>query len=102
MSDVARAEASGKIILIGEHVVVYGATAIAAGIERGATASASRRSEKEQSTLELGDACVSSGDPCSELARALAALLDAAPLGAPVRVTAASELPPGGGLGSSA
>lgn len=104
MSAVGRA--SGKVILLGEHVVVYGAPALAAGIDRGARAEASALGAGETSRLALGgDALVADAASSDDRARAFAALLGsiegAAALG-PVAVDAASELPAGGGLGSSA
>lgn len=99
----AHGEACGKVILLGEHMVVFGAPALAAGIERGARASATRLPDGGRSSLHLGardiDADATSED---DLARAFAALLaERDPIGA-IYVDAESELPPGGGLGSSA
>jgi mevalonate kinase len=91
------ARANGKIILLGEHAVVHGVPAIAAGIERGVEATAS---PAESSTLRIGERHAAAGDD-SELGRAFAALL--ASLGAQnLRVDANLELPPGSGLGASA
>jgi mevalonate kinase len=90
--------AAGKVILLGEHAVVYGVPGIAAGIEKGARARAELSPPGARSTLRLGDQDVRDGD-ASDLARAFAALAGA---GRPVRVVAEAELPPGGGLGCSA
>src|SRR4051812_3893126 len=89
--------ANGKVILLGEHAVVYGVPAIAAGIERGVDAQASFA---PSASLRIGERSATPGDG-SELGRAFAALL--ASLGSPDCAVAASlELPPGSGLGASA
>jgi mevalonate kinase len=87
----------GKVILLGEHAVVHGVPAIAAGIDRGADAEVDRATDTE---LSIGEVRVIPGDG-SELGRALSALL--AELGAgSVSVRATTCLPVGCGLGSSA
>ncbi|NUO54786.1 MAG: mevalonate kinase [Polyangiaceae bacterium] len=101
--------AAGKVILLGEHAVVYGVPGIAAGIERGARAQAEVRQVEDgvppssaASTLTLGGQTYRPGDG-SDLGRAFAALLDDQPAIATLMdVTAEAELPPGGGLGCSA
>jgi mevalonate kinase len=93
--------ASGKVILLGEHAVVYGAPALAAGIERGARAEAELLPAGEASRLRLGGEVftVTSAD---DRGRAFAALLAEGDPLPPLAVTAESDLPPGAGLGSSA
>jgi len=96
--------ASGKVILVGEHAVVYGVPAIAVGIERGARARAVF--EGEASELRL---TVPGGEPVratvgrdEPVARAFAALLLSCGVRRPVRVEAHADLPAGAGLGCSA
>jgi mevalonate kinase len=99
----AHGSASGKIILLGEHAVVHGAPALASGIHLGVRAEAEQLEPDAQSRLLLGGATVVADAASNDkLARAFAALLAEGTPAPAVEVRAESELPPGGGLGSSA
>jgi mevalonate kinase len=100
-------DACGKVILLGEHAVVYGVPAIAVGITRGARARATTLAEGPSRLRVSGwDLTVTEEAPASDLARAFAALLAAARMAEPclphVSVEIEAQLPPGGGLGCSA
>jgi mevalonate kinase len=94
----ARGRAAGKVILLGEHVVVYGRPAIAAGLALGIDVEVTRADgplRVASDRAELAD------DPRpAALAAEAAAAFGLAPDGLAVRIR--SELTPGVGLGSSA
>lgn len=95
------ARSSAKAILLGEHAVVYGIPAIAAGLDRGATAIASVASVASVATIALGTHSSAAASDDTELGRAFSALLEA--LGAPpCAVEVTLEVPAGVGLGASA
>jgi len=112
--------ASGKVILLGEHAVVYGVPAIVVGIDRGATAHACAigpDSAKGPSELVVSAGTTASRHPgpadgqmtvrvtaneTSDLARAFSALLGACGVSSPVHVEAMTDLPAAAGLGCSA
>jgi mevalonate kinase len=95
--------AFGKLILSGEHAVVYGVPAIAVGIDRGARTVA-RTSSVNRLRIDAWKVDVTeNGD--GDLARAFTALLASARSRgeiSTVAIDASTELPAGGGLGCSA
>jgi mevalonate kinase len=97
---------SGKVILLGEHAVVHGVPALAAGLSKGSRAHTSH-AQDEVTKLEVApwNVCVSRHDELP-LARAFDALLKARREGSEEAsdrsVSAAMEIPGSAGLGSSA
>jgi mevalonate kinase len=99
----SKGEACGKVILLGEHAVVYGIPALAVGIDRGARARATPMDAGPSRMHVVGwDIVVRENDDAHDLGRAFRALLDAGAPSAPRWVEVETDLPPGGGLGCSA
>jgi mevalonate kinase len=95
---LASGRAFGKAILLGEHAVVYGAPAIAVGLERGVNARAELGGSRR---LRVGDRVAVANDG-SELGEAFGAVLAAIAAPLDVDVEADLEFPAGSGLGASA
>ncbi|MBN2804678.1 MAG: mevalonate kinase [Deltaproteobacteria bacterium] len=101
-SIAGRGEAGSKLILFGEHAVVHGTSAIAAGLEKGISATATFCDEP--SSIYIKEWNISgnvSGN--STLDIALKKLLNSLFVkDKNIKIIASSHIPPGGGLGSSA
>ncbi len=91
----------GKVILLGEHSVVYGKPALAAGLGIGARATAESADGHHELHCMPWDQRVAPGDD-EPLARAFEALLAHFGERPPVRVRCEVALPGGAGLGCSA
>jgi mevalonate kinase len=93
----------GKIILLGEHAVVYGYPALAAALDRGVTIDAVPTT-KGGLRLVIPEWNVTvKADDDSSVARCLCAVADALSLGRPqLSLVGDAQIPHGAGLGSSA
>lgn len=93
----------GKIILLGEHAVVYGYPALAAALDRGVTIDAVPTT-KGGMRLNIPAWNVSvRADDDTQIARCMCAIADALGLGKPeLSLVGDAQIPHGAGLGSSA
>lgn len=92
----------GKVILLGEHAVVHGYPAIAVGIERGVTASATPAERDLLRLTPWGLSIEPDANGDEPLERAFAAALTQYSGRPPLEVMARVDLPAGAGLGCSA
>ena len=94
----------GKIILLGEHAVVYGYPALAAALDRGVTIGAVPTPAGGSLRIDIPawSLKVTATDD-HPVARSLLAIVDELGLGRPaVSLVGDAQIPPGAGLGSSA
>ncbi|MBA2665180.1 MAG: mevalonate kinase [Bradymonadaceae bacterium] len=109
MSSPATGQGFGKLILFGEHAVVYGQMAVVAGLDRGAQALVQAGPSGQPSRLRLFDSCGveaphhSQNPNDTRLGKAFEAMLALFELdAASLEVCLTINLPAGAGLGSSA
>ena len=94
----------GKIILLGEHAVVYGFPALAAALDRGVTVDAIPTPAGGSLRIDIPAWNLkATGTDDHPVARSLLAIADALGVGRPpVTLVGDAQIPPGAGLGSSA
>ena len=97
------ASAPGKVILFGEHAVVYGKPAVAVAINRRTTVTLEDSGEMRIDIPSLGISFTGeSGTPAGGILDYIMRALELYHDGSPLRVRVDMEVPAGSGLGSSA
>ncbi len=101
---MVKASAPGKLILFGEHIVVYGEPAIATAIDKRAYATATELEERKIVVISNGETIESdlAGKTDSPVVRAAQVALQKTNATKGVQVEVNSEIPIAAGLGSSA
>lgn len=102
MSTAAKGFGGGKVILVGEHAVVHGVPAIAAGVRRGVTAMAQPAEEDLLHIEPWGRTLRPASADDEPLARAFDHVLGCYDDRPSLRIEVQVDLPPGAGLGCSA
>lgn len=102
MSSLAKGFGGGKIILVGEHAVVHGVPAIAAGISRGVSSSATPAREDSLNLKPWGKPLRPDANSEEPLERAFDRVLASYGDRPALRLAVHVEVPPGAGLGCSA
>lgn len=92
---IAIGRALGKVILLGEHSVVYGRPALAGALSRGVEVRVERRTS---GGFDLGEPPVPGGTPVRQAVERIASAFGVEH----ARLSVTGDIPAGGGLGSSA
>jgi mevalonate kinase len=97
-----KGQACGKVILFGEHAVVYGIPAIAVGINHGTQAWVEKKEQFPSQFTIMGSDQTVTDQQDSLISQAFHRILEAVAIDFPVQARVQTELPPAAGLGCSA